>query len=568
MKRKAIFLTAALTGLAYLSSMAAGVTHTVTSEYDSGKQAVVTTVSVSGDYGSGSGYLKTSVAVTDDAKAGGDKIKALKQINLDSAGLLDYSFNIQAPTGDYTLTVKTEGADTAYTADISLTDYSDDALVLNSLYAGTATPQSLVALLDDTTLELALDRGIYENLTAENKLLLADDYIVKIGQFTLEEYVQDFNDLSFEYGIASGSEPIIKHIIENYADRTPVVSSPYYSDYLALADKSAVYGIISASNYTTDAELLSAFAEGVAIAAVRNAQNKSEITPALNKYKDVLQYDTANTDYTAYESSVTGYIYTNLSSVTDKASLTTVISSGIDEAKLLYNENQGTTGTLPGTPAGGSGGGGGGGGGAIVSNASSVEVSSDLMNETTDDVDFTEKVKFEDVPAEHWANEAITSLALRNIVSGKGDGYYYPDTSITRAEFLKLATVAFNCDFVTTEEFFDDVNESDWFYPYVSAGYKAKLIEGTGAGFNPYANITRQDAFVILSRAVKAEEAGELAFADSEQIASYASAHINSLVNAGIVSGYTDNTVKPLNNISRAEAAQLIFNAVKAVAER
>jgi len=547
MNRKVIFITFILTAFLCVSSFAASVTHSVVSEYDGAAQKIRTTVSVSGDYGEESGYLKTSVAITDENKSGGDKIKALKQVNLNSGGVLDYSFDVQAPTGDYKITVKTEGTDSVYKEDISLIDYTDDSTVLNTLYNRTATPESLVSLLDNTSLKLVLDREIYSHLSEENKLLFADDFLYSIGLFTLSEYTEDFKNLSFEYGMRSNNAEIIKHILENYPEKTVVISSPVYNDYLGLTDKTAVYETIASMTFTNDAELLEAFEEGVGIAALKNAMNKSEITGILKKYN---LYDVSNPEYTVYESSVTSHIYTNRAGVKATSDIEALADTGIAIAKALYQQN--TTKPL--------GGGGGGGGGSYSSN---VEVSKDVVKEPEVDVDFNKNVEFTDVDESHWAYEAVSTLAINNIISGKGDGNYYPSASITRAEFIKIVSVAFGYDFVTSEKFFDDVSETDWFYPYVSAACKNKIVAGTGKGFNPHSQITRQDAFVILSRALKSEAASNVEFSDKESISDYAISHINALYEEGIIKGYEDNSIKPLNNISRAEAAQLIFNVIQ-----
>lgn len=543
MKRKTILLTSALTAFSCISSLASGVTHSVISEYDSAKQRIATMVTVSGEYGAESAYYKTSVAITDETKETADKIKALKQINLNNEGNLDYSFEVSAKTGDYSLTVKTEGEDEVYKESISLVNYKDDSVILNGLYNNTLNPAGLVALLDNENSELVLDRGIYRNLDSANKLLLADDYIDKIGLFTLEEYKGDFSDLSFEYGLRSKNEEIIKYIIENFPDKTPIKTSPYYQDYLVLSDKSDVYRILANVNLSNDAEVLSAFGEGVAIASLKNAENKSVITSILNKFG---MFDTLDSRYVLYESAVTSHIYSNKERINYVSDVAPLVLEGILAAEYLYNQNQSF------------GGGGGGGGGGSYS--TSHEASKSETKNPEPDVDFEKPVTFSDVSENHWAFNAVKYLAERNVVSGKEADKFYPESSITRAEYIKIIAVAFGYDFVTTEKFFDDVTENDWYYPYVSAAYKEGIISGDGSKFRPNDKITRQDAFVILSRALKLESKSEAEFKDAESISQYAVSHINALYEKGIVKGYSDNSILPLSNISRAESARLIYN--------
>ena len=50
----------------------------------------------------------------------------------------------------------------------------------------------------------------------------------------------------------------------------------------------------------------------------------------------------------------------------------------------------------------------------------------------------------------------------------------------------------------------------------------------------------------------------ELTFDDSEDIPDWAIDYVKIVVNEGYVKGYEDNTIRPNNNISRAEAATII----------
>ena len=72
--------------------------------------------------------------------------------------------------------------------------------------------------------------------------------------------------------------------------------------------------------------------------------------------------------------------------------------------------------------------------------------------------------------------------------------------------------------------------------------------------------ITREDIIVILSRTVGEDNEGELNYTDSVQISDYARNAIFSLSQKGVISGYPDGSFKPKDNISRAEAAVVIYN--------
>ncbi|MCT4621795.1 MAG: S-layer homology domain-containing protein [Marinisporobacter sp.] len=50
---------------------------------------------------------------------------------------------------------------------------------------------------------------------------------------------------------------------------------------------------------------------------------------------------------------------------------------------------------------------------------------------------------------------------------------------------------------------FKDVEENDWFYPYVNAVYKEKIVSGLGNQFNPKDKATREMAVVVCINALK-----------------------------------------------------------------
>jgi len=78
--------------------------------------------------------------------------------------------------------------------------------------------------------------------------------------------------------------------------------------------------------------------------------------------------------------------------------------------------------------------------------------------------------------------------------------------------------------------------------------------------FNPNAHLTRNEALTILGRTLpQGYKESDLTFKDTDSIASWAIPHFKKLVALNIVGGYSDNTIKPNNNISRAEVATLLY---------
>ncbi|MBA4337059.1 hypothetical protein C0416_04805 [bacterium] len=106
-----------------------------------------------------------------------------------------------------------------------------------------------------------------------------------------------------------------------------------------------------------------------------------------------------------------------------------------------------------------------------------------------------------------WYKDFVYSAAESGIVSGYTDGTFGPDKAITRAEATKILV---NVQHLMDEgykgtKYFDDVEESDWYFDYVSSGKENELIYGAEDGegksvFNPNNNISRAETALILVR--------------------------------------------------------------------
>ncbi len=169
----------------------------------------------------------------------------------------------------------------------------------------------------------------------------------------------------------------------------------------------------------------------------------------------------------------------------------------------------------------------------------------------------------------HWAYEAIDALYEKKIVSGDENGYYNPESSVTRAEFAKLVTNSLNLD--TSEIYtgcFSDVSSSDWYAPYIQACFDAGIINGYDDGtFKPNATITREEMAKILCTAanhkgILPEESNSTDFADRGKISAWALEYVNNATDLELVVGDTYGNFNPQNSVTRAEAATVIFRFI------
>ena len=180
--------------------------------------------------------------------------------------------------------------------------------------------------------------------------------------------------------------------------------------------------------------------------------------------------------------------------------------------------------------------------------------------------------KFSDLSEAAWAKEAILNLLDKKIISGYEDGTFLPNNLIKREEFTKIIVTAFDIADEGKDVSFSDVNKDEWYYPFIKKAYGAKIIKGISSeSFGISSCVTRQDIAVMLSRVLEKYE-NNLAFtktytgfADESEISEYALNGIKKLYCLGVISGYEDGTVKPLENATRAEAAYIINSILKII---
>lgn len=102
----------------------------------------------------------------------------------------------------------------------------------------------------------------------------------------------------------------------------------------------------------------------------------------------------------------------------------------------------------------------------------------------------TAATSFKDVPADAYYAEAAERMADRGILSGFGDGYYYGDQTVTRAQIAalvcKMLGKADEATSLAGKTAFVDVPETNWSTGYVNYAVANGIISGDGDGnFRP-----------------------------------------------------------------------------------
>ena len=176
------------------------------------------------------------------------------------------------------------------------------------------------------------------------------------------------------------------------------------------------------------------------------------------------------------------------------------------------------------------------------------------------------RIQFNDMKGYESYQKYIESMAAKGIIDGVGNNQYAPGKVLTRAEFAKLLVTMLELAPDDSKSPFTDVKATDWFTPYINAAFKAGLIKGIGGNrFAPSDTISTQDAALILIRALQCKgvtvTGGSVtAIKDSKDISSYAVDAVGFTVSKGITPLDPEGELKPKESVTRASAAQYIYN--------
>ena len=122
-----------------------------------------------------------------------------------------------------------------------------------------------------------------------------------------------------------------------------------------------------------------------------------------------------------------------------------------------------------------------------------------LLNEDVRNANYTKDNNFLDVNRGDWFNAAISTMAKMGIVKGYPDGNFCPNDPITRAEFVAIAA-RFDNSTVSTSADFGDV-KGHWaeieIGKVTANGWVNGYLDNT---FKPDQNITRAEAMALINR--------------------------------------------------------------------
>ncbi len=146
-----------------------------------------------------------------------------------------------------------------------------------------------------------------------------------------------------------------------------------------------------------------------------------------------------------------------------------------------------------------------------------------------------------DMRAAHTAAVKLATAGAMEVKTVAGFNFFNPTLPVTKGQFVSAIAV------MTSPEAAQDV--------YCDAVDSSM----------PDTFLTRAEAMVMIYNVLglDASESGNMDFVDCAAVPDFAYQQMCALVEAGIVMGYDDNSIRAANEITREEAAQLICNAVE-----
>ena len=176
-----------------------------------------------------------------------------------------------------------------------------------------------------------------------------------------------------------------------------------------------------------------------------------------------------------------------------------------------------------------------------------------------------EELDFDDVSASNWFNDAVAFMANNGFMNGVDENTFAPNDNTTRGMLATILWRVAGMPEATADNKFPDVSDK-YYTDAIIWGTECGLLRGYADGnFGPDDIVTREQIATILFRYAEmcgydmtAREFLET-FSDGADASGYAVDALQWCAANGILTGYTDGSIKPQGYASRAEIAMLVM---------
>lgn len=171
---------------------------------------------------------------------------------------------------------------------------------------------------------------------------------------------------------------------------------------------------------------------------------------------------------------------------------------------------------------------------------------------------------FKDMPAGHYAEEAVAYMAANGIISGYPDGTYKPNAPVTRAQAAKMLAVALKAKpSASYKPDFTDVTPAHGSYDYIRALTEKGLFANLDK-FNPNDALTRGQMakLLVLGYDIITDDNDFIRFADVKKV-NAAYAYIITIAELGITTTRPGAEFKPNEPVTRAQMAAFLYRTIQ-----
>lgn len=169
---------------------------------------------------------------------------------------------------------------------------------------------------------------------------------------------------------------------------------------------------------------------------------------------------------------------------------------------------------------------------------------------------------YSDMP-QNWSKDAMEFAVKNNFITGVGENKIAPKAALTRAQLAAILSrvMQTGAGDVSVLDNFTDADKNAWYAGAMAKAVELNILYGDGDSIYPDRPVTRQELFTILVRAFSVtggDESTLASYNDAGSISSWAKAAISAMIAQGYAAGYEDKTLRPAQQVTREEFAQLL----------
>jgi hypothetical protein len=186
----------------------------------------------------------------------------------------------------------------------------------------------------------------------------------------------------------------------------------------------------------------------------------------------------------------------------------------------------------------------------------------------SEEIEVDNKCLFIDIE-HHWAKTDICEAASLGIVKGMSAQHYGANTAVTRAEFIVMLYRMLQVEQLEQSppmSFLDQDSIPEWARPAIYTALKQGMLAGYPDGtLRPLDTINRAEMAALIARVMNWPKNNITfsAFSDNESIPEWAKGHAQAALEYGILIGRLNNTFVPFGTTTRAEAAVVMLRLHK-----